>query len=130
MRDHVILYVNGRRHEVRGERPFRSLADFLRYDLGLVGTKVVCAEGDCGSCVGNLCRCTGYEPSLRAGTSVEPASMRPLNELYPPREMTSDFAARAGEAVEVGHAVRLFFKPATVEQAVRFRADHPDCTVI
>src|SRR5690349_7070695 len=50
MRDHLILYINGRRHEVAGERAFRSLADFLRYDLGLIGTKVVCAEGDCGSC--------------------------------------------------------------------------------
>src|SRR4051794_6974167 len=224
MRDHVILYVNGRRHEVRGERAFRSLADLLRYDLGLVGTKVVCAEGDCGSCtiflgrpdrddpsrikyqtvcsciqflcqldgthvvtveglkydgrlnpvqewmvacqgaqcgfctpgfivsmcgifeekrerpvaveevraacVGNLCRCTGYEPILRAGASVEPGSMRPLNELYPPQELAKDFAARAGEAVEVRHADRHFFKPATIEQAVRFRADHPDCIVI
>ena len=36
-RDHVILYVNGQRHEIRGERAFRSLSDFLRYDLGLIG---------------------------------------------------------------------------------------------
>src|SRR5437764_4695597 len=50
MRDHVIIYVNGRRHEVRGPRAFQSLSNFLRYDLGLTGTKVVCAEGDCGSC--------------------------------------------------------------------------------
>src|SRR3954453_11947132 len=50
MRDHLIIYVNGRRHEVRGRRAFQSLSDFLRYDLGLIGTKVVCAEGDCGSC--------------------------------------------------------------------------------
>jgi Xanthine dehydrogenase, iron-sulfur cluster and FAD-binding subunit A len=33
-----------------GERCFQSLSDFLRHDLRLVGTKVVCAEGDCGSC--------------------------------------------------------------------------------
>src|SRR3954471_9029188 len=50
MREHVILYVNGKRQEVRGARAFQSLSDFLRYDLGLIGTKVVCAEGDCGSC--------------------------------------------------------------------------------
>jgi xanthine dehydrogenase small subunit len=50
MRDHLIIYVNGRRHELRGRRAFQSLSDFLRYDLGLIGTKVVCAEGDCGSC--------------------------------------------------------------------------------
>jgi len=50
MRNYILLYVNGRRHKISGERCFQSLSDFLRYDLGLVGTKVVCAEGDCGSC--------------------------------------------------------------------------------
>src|SRR5438128_2364553 len=50
MRDFVLIYVNGQRHEVRGGRAFQSLSDFLRYDLQLIGTKVVCAEGDCGSC--------------------------------------------------------------------------------
>jgi len=50
MRDYVLFYVNGRRHEVRGERAFRPLSEFLREELGLPGTKVVCAEGDCGSC--------------------------------------------------------------------------------
>jgi xanthine dehydrogenase small subunit len=224
MRDHLILYVNGRRHEVRGERAFRSLADFLRYDLGLIGTKVVCAEGDCGSCmvfigrvdrddrsrfryetvcsciqflcqldcthivtveglkldgqlnpvqeamvacqgtqcgfctpgfivsmcamfeeqrtsrvgvegvraacVGNLCRCTGYEPILRAGASIEPQSMRPLSELYPPSPIVADLGPRSNDPVEVRHDQRLFFKPVAIEQAVKFRAEHPDCTII
>ena len=26
------------------------LADYLRYERGLTGTKIVCGEGDCGSC--------------------------------------------------------------------------------
>lgn len=50
MRDHLVIFVNGKRHEVRGEAVFRPLTDWLRYDLRLTGTKVVCAEGDCGSC--------------------------------------------------------------------------------
>ena len=50
MRDHLLLYVNGERLEVRGEAAFASLTDFLRGDLRLSGTKVVCAEGDCGAC--------------------------------------------------------------------------------
>ncbi|MEE3123967.1 MAG: 2Fe-2S iron-sulfur cluster-binding protein, partial [SAR324 cluster bacterium] len=50
MRDSLIFYVNGMRQEVRGESVFRTLSDFLRKELGLTGTKVVCAEGDCGSC--------------------------------------------------------------------------------
>jgi xanthine dehydrogenase small subunit len=50
MRDFLLLYVNGERHQIRGEAAFSSLADFLRCELGLVGTKVICAEGDCGAC--------------------------------------------------------------------------------
>lgn len=50
MRDHVLLYVNGRPLRVGGVDAFLSLSDFLRRRLGLTGTKVVCAEGDCGSC--------------------------------------------------------------------------------
>jgi xanthine dehydrogenase small subunit len=50
MRDHILLYINGRRHEVRDRDCFLSLSDFLRLSLGLVGTKIVCSEGDCGSC--------------------------------------------------------------------------------
>jgi len=50
MRNYLLIYVNGRRLQISGEKCFKSLSDFLRHDLGLVGTKVVCAEGDCGSC--------------------------------------------------------------------------------
>ena len=50
MRDYLLFYVNGIRHQIAGERGFQPLSSFLRGDLGLVGTKVVCAEGDCGSC--------------------------------------------------------------------------------
>jgi len=50
MRDYVLLYINGTRHEIWGECVYQPLTDLLRYDLALPGTKVVCAEGDCGSC--------------------------------------------------------------------------------
>ena len=50
MRDYILIYVNGQRYQIAGKQGFQSLSDFLRYDLGKVGTKVVCAEGDCGSC--------------------------------------------------------------------------------
>src|SRR5262245_39563186 len=50
MLDHVLIYVNGQRHEVRGRAAFLSLSDYLRRVLGLTGTKIVCSEGDCGAC--------------------------------------------------------------------------------
>lgn len=50
MRDFVLLYVNGVEHRVHGDDAFIPLSDYLRYELSKVGTKVVCAEGDCGAC--------------------------------------------------------------------------------
>ena len=50
MREQLVLYVNGRRHEVAGSDAFLTLSQFLRERLRLTGTKIVCSEGDCGSC--------------------------------------------------------------------------------
>jgi xanthine dehydrogenase small subunit len=48
--DNILVFVNGRRHEVRGPDAFLSLSDYLRRVHGLIGTKIVCSEGDCGAC--------------------------------------------------------------------------------
>jgi xanthine dehydrogenase small subunit len=50
MRDHILLYINGKRHILKGHETFMTLSDYLRYQNSLTGTKVVCAEGDCGAC--------------------------------------------------------------------------------
>src|SRR5262249_4364859 len=44
---------NGRRVEIYVD-PVRRLADLLREDLGLTGTKVGCNAGDCGACTVQL----------------------------------------------------------------------------
>jgi xanthine dehydrogenase YagT iron-sulfur-binding subunit len=43
------LTINDRLHELEAE-PQRSLADVIRTDAALTGTKVACGEGTCGSC--------------------------------------------------------------------------------
>lgn len=45
----INLAVNGRAVEVEVD-PMRRLADVLRDDLGLMGTKIGCNAGDCGAC--------------------------------------------------------------------------------
>jgi len=44
----ITLTVNGTRHHAT--RDDRNLMSFLRFDLGLTGTKYGCAEGLCGAC--------------------------------------------------------------------------------
>jgi xanthine dehydrogenase small subunit len=199
MRDHIRLLINGREHTVRGRDIFTTLSNYLRYDVGATGTKVVCEEGDCGACtvlirysrdeellpvnsciqslfqldgasivtveglkhdgqltpvqesmvachgaqcgyctpgfimamsalfekcdrvdaqqtreglVGNLCRCTGYEPIIKAALEVDGASSPKLRERYP-------------DVLDVRDSVRVgdFFAPATLAEAIAFRKE-------
>ena len=45
----IELIVNGDHYEVAVE-PWKSLAECLREDLNLTGTKIGCNQGDCGAC--------------------------------------------------------------------------------
>lgn len=219
MRDFLLLYLNGERHEIRGERAFDTLSDFLRRRLGATGTKIVCEEGDCGACsvlvgspeagrvvyrpvnscilhlyqldrthvvtvegltpagglspvqesmavhhgaqcgfctpgfvvamtalfegrdevtpaevrdglVGNLCRCTGYQPITRAALAVDPASMPRLDELYPPAEMLAALEQAAPIEVRIVDGEREVRCPVTVEAAVEFRAANQDAVIV
>ena len=221
MRDSLLIFVNGKRHDVAGAAAFRSLSDYLRYDLGLAGTKVVCAEGDCGSCtvslgrligerivysavcsciqfmhqldgmhvvtiegltpvdglnpiqeamvrchgaqcgfctpgfivsmqsvfdrkheqpvtdatlkrglVGNLCRCTGYQSIVSAGLSVEPTSVRTVDELFPAAGMIEPMRECAGESVMIRNGDRMHFKPTSLAEAIDFKSAHADCTIV
>jgi len=67
VRNCATVFINGVRHDVPASKACLMLADYLRYEAGLVGTKIVCAEGDCGAC--SVLRAsallpgqTGFEP--------------------------------------------------------------------
>ncbi len=46
----MLFYLNGQKIEVGAAESGMMLADFLRQRKSMTGTKIVCAEGDCGAC--------------------------------------------------------------------------------
>jgi len=50
MRNVAFCYINGEKHLLDARTASMMLSDYLRYEICLTGTKVVCAEGDCAAC--------------------------------------------------------------------------------
>jgi xanthine dehydrogenase small subunit len=210
LRNHILFHVNGREHRAEGSEVFTTVSNWLRYDAGATGTKIVCEEGDCGACTvlvrrsadeeylpvnsciqslcqldgasivtveglatggkltpvqesmvqchgaqcgyctpgfimamsalyetsprvdekqirdgltGNLCRCTGYEPIIKAALAVDGSTAPRVRERYPALP-----EARDGVVIEADG--RTFCAPATIEQAAAFKASHPGCTIV
>ena len=75
MRNDVTFYLNGRRRVVPGRAAFGPLAEYLRDDCRLVGTKVGCGEGDCGACTVLVGRPSGGVDPLPAGDLLHPDAL-------------------------------------------------------
>jgi xanthine dehydrogenase small subunit len=212
-RDFIELTLNGKTLRLTGESVFQPLSSVLRYERWLTGTKVVCAEGDCGACTvmvsrwnpltrkharyvgvnsciattflldgaslvtveglkekngtpcevqnsmvrnfggqcgfctpgfvmaitdlyeskdnpgektvknyltGNLCRCTGYEPIVKAALDVDVRKHKRVRERYPAVNRPPD-----DEAVLIESDGKVFFAPLEVIEACRFKAENP-----
>jgi aerobic-type carbon monoxide dehydrogenase small subunit (CoxS/CutS family) len=80
----VELLVNGQQHRV--DAPVgRSLADALREEVGLTGTKIACNEGHCGACTVQLdgvpvlsCITLLHSVGAREVTTIEGLREHPL----------------------------------------------------
>jgi len=68
---------------------------------------------------GNLCRCTGYEPIIKAALAVDGSASPKMRDRYPT-------LPDADDSVTVGN----FAAPATLDEAIAFKRDHPGCTIV
>jgi xanthine dehydrogenase small subunit len=219
MRDYLHFFVNGKECRVRGSDAFQPLSSFLRNNLGITGTKVVCEEGDCGACTtlsgrlkagtieykpinsciqyvyqadcshiitveglkdrseltavqesmvdchgaqcgfctpgiilalsdyfdknkqaspqglkdsltGNLCRCTGYDPIIKAGMNVNTKSLVPVCRLYPPESLAASLQPALKESAQVSSHGQTVFIPATCEELVSFKKANPQAVIL
>jgi aerobic carbon-monoxide dehydrogenase small subunit len=85
--EEIILVVNGQRHEIL-IKPWATLLDVLREDLGLTGTKEGCGVGECGACTVimegrtvNACLVLAAEAHEKEITTIEGLAKGP--ELHP-----------------------------------------------
>jgi aerobic-type carbon monoxide dehydrogenase small subunit (CoxS/CutS family) len=84
----LALRVNG--HDYRIDAPVeQSLAETLRQDLGLTGTKVACNEGHCGACTVQLagvpvlsCITLVHTVGEREVTTIEGLADHPLVDAF------------------------------------------------
>ncbi|HWW61390.1 MAG TPA: FAD binding domain-containing protein [Thermoanaerobaculia bacterium] len=227
MRDFIKLLINGREHRVGAADAFTTLSNYLRYDVGATGTKIVCEEGDCGACTvlirrnggefrpinscilalaqldgtsvvtveglkvdgalsavqeamvqchgaqcgyctpgfivamtalfenrdrvdepcvrdgltGNLCRCTGYEPIIKAALAVDGALAPKVKAIYSQTIDASDAVFIGADrvrphsgatATEIAgtQSAPVFFAPTSLDDAVRFKAENDGCTIV
>jgi aerobic-type carbon monoxide dehydrogenase small subunit (CoxS/CutS family) len=91
----ITVTVNGRRH-TRTVEVRRTLADFLREDLGLTGTHLGCEHGVCGACTviidgvtARSCLQLAVQADGAEITTVEGVTL-PDGELHPVQEALRD----------------------------------------
>ena len=117
----VVATVNGKERR-GGNAARRTLLDWLRFDLGLTGTKEGCAEGECGACTVHLdgqAVLACLVPAARAAgatiTTVEGVA-GPQGGLHPVQQALADC-----EGVQCG-----FCTPGFVMSSVMLAAEEPN----
>lgn len=217
MRNYIQCFINGELHKLYDDEAFMSVAEYLRYKKGLTGTKVVCAEGDCGACTvlisrminnklsdyksinscisfmflldnchivsvegiesakglhpvqnamvkchgsqcgyctpgficamanmtedlkkngkslskqkvknyltGNLCRCTGYEPIIEAGLSVNLDDVELMSDRFNESEIQLTLKENASESVKIVTNEKEVFLPCDFKSALSYKED-------
>ena len=112
------LRVNGQAHTL-GPAGLRSLAEVLREDLGLTGTKIGCGEGHCGACTVLL----DGEPVLSCITLAETVAEREVTTIEGLRNHPLVDSFVRADALQCG-----FCTPGQIVSASALVAESPEPT--
>jgi aerobic-type carbon monoxide dehydrogenase small subunit (CoxS/CutS family) len=113
--------VNGGRYEV--EAPVgRSLAEVLREDLGLTGTKIACFEGHCGACTVQVdgvpvlsCITLVHTVERREVTTIEGLREHPLVDAFVRADAVQCGFCTPGQIVSAAALVEANASPSSDE---------------
>ena len=120
----IAVTVNGTRYERKDVQVRLTLADFLRYELGLTGTHLGCEHGVCGACTilldGRSARsclllavqADGHEILTVEGIAPSADQLHPLQEAF-----------RDNHGLQCG-----FCTPGMLTTLLEFLRDNPDPT--
>ena len=80
---------------------------------------------------GNLCRCTGYEPIVRAAQAAAKAGGQSMDALTRERgEVTAKLQALAGVRADVVRGLERAIVPADVDDLAAVLVEHPKATIV
>ncbi len=118
----ITAIINGAKHSATVE-PRRSLVDFLRHDIGLVGTHVGCEHGVCGACTvmlnGRTVRSCLLFAAQADGSEVTTIEGIGTDEVLHPLQA----------AFQQHHALQCgFCTPGMILAAIELLRDNPDPT--
>ena len=119
----IELIVNSQSYEL--EAPVgRSLAEALRIDLGLTGTKIACGEGHCGACTVQLdgvpvlsCITLVHTVGEREVTTIEGLREHPLVQAFVEADATQCGFCTPGQIVSAAALLAATPRPSHDEIA-------------
>jgi carbon-monoxide dehydrogenase small subunit len=118
----ITVKVNGTEHTAAVE-PRRSLVDFLRHDLGLVGTHVGCEHGVCGACTVMLGGRT-VRSCLLFAAQADGAEVTTIEGIG-----TAEALHPLQQAFQQHHALQCgFCTPGMILAGIELLGDNPDPT--
>jgi xanthine dehydrogenase small subunit len=80
---------------------------------------------------GNLCRCTGYASIIEAGLAASNAKWPTIAEMYSSQSAIAPvLAEERTTSLAIESERRRFFAPASLDEAVRIKAEHPDLVIV
>ncbi len=67
---------------------------------------------------------------LRPGCSLEPSGYRKIAERFHTKQMMEELSSAKGKQVLARCGEKVWFKPTSVAEAVKFRAEHPQAVIL